>query len=166
MTHAVLESPIRTRLYPGEKIIIGETTGKRTFAQANLLFTGHLDPDFAEWGTGKKDVETGPTPVEIYEARDKTFGQMFGSASNPYSFVLTQDQAISFCKAHRNKLSLGDCATSFLFKVENKSGQSDLFVASVFVVMSQLEAYISHFEHALTWSHCQIVIPGLMRSTF
>jgi hypothetical protein len=105
------------------------TTGERTLAQADNVFTCYLDPDFENWETYVKGEPTKDTPFEVLElVKDGKFEQVFGAfAQSLDGLCWSQDQIISFVEKHADLLHPQGYPTFFLFKVGDK-----FFVAGVF----------------------------------
>ena len=114
--------PILHLLSKPDEIILPETDGKRTLAEASDVFTRYLDPNFRELNTGITGERSGKLPVSIYEMRqDANFQEMFTSLSGDLDkLVLPQDKIIAFCENHRDQLRADGYATFFLFKVKEK----------------------------------------------
>lgn len=149
-----------TRLYMGEEIVVGATTGDKTFANAKDVFNAYLDPNFERRGTNKRGKATERAPVAIYEIRmNATFREVFSSLDDPGDLVLTQEQVIDFCREHHDKLRQDGYATFFLFEVDD-----EVYVAVVYVSGSKLGARVFHFGHDGRWDagyQSRVVVPQL-----
>ena len=145
-----------------DEIILPETDGKRTLAEASDVFTRYLDPNFRELNTGITGERSGKLPVSIYEMRqDANFQEMFTSLSGDLDkLVLPQDKIIAFCENHRDQLRADGYATFFLFKVKEK-----FFVAYVRLGgRSRLLANVCRFEYDGVWlggGRRRLVVPQL-----
>jgi hypothetical protein len=100
----------------GGPIVIGAVDGMRTIRDAKDVFD-IIDTDFADCGT---EPESGRNemPVEPKElVKDGTFEQMFTSLSSDLNKIcFVQDQIVSFCQEHPEKLRGDDYGTYFLLK--------------------------------------------------
>lgn len=156
------------RLYENETVKIAPTTGVETLAEAKNFFTGFLDSSFKNWGT---DVPSSPTTeqvVEVHEmVQDGNFKTIFGSTSRPLdTLLLTQGQIKVFCRDHRDKLRTDGYGTFFAFKVgeEILPDLSNIFVANVYVVGRDLDAFVFRFSYEYVWYgdyRHRVVIPQL-----
>jgi len=100
------------------EIVIGETDGTDTIANASDVFTGRIDPDFVNYGTNVKGQPTKKTKVQVFEViKDGTFIQTFGGfGENLDRLCLTQNQIKLFVKDHSKWLLKNGYGTFFLFK--------------------------------------------------
>ena len=141
-------------------ITLKKTTGKKTIAQSNDVFTGCIDSDFKNYGTDKKDKTTEEIKAEVYEIeKDGTFEGIFGEflVNDLNSLCLTQEQIINFCKEYKDLLS--SWYTFFLFKVDG-----EFFVADVYVVDGGLKVDALRFSDGSVWSadlQRRVVVPQL-----
>jgi hypothetical protein len=109
----------------GENIIIGQTDGKETIAQASGVFTGGIDLDF-NWRTEGSDKPTKETHVQVFEMiMYGTFVKMFsGFMKSPAKrLCLQESQIVSFVKNHWKWLGgYGDTCpcTAFLLTLDKK----------------------------------------------
>ena len=139
-------------------ITLKKTTGKKTIAQSNNVFTGWIDSDFKNYGTDRKDKTTEEIKAEVYEIeKDGTYKDIFGELGNLDDLVLTQEQIINFCKEYKDLLS--SWFNFFLFKVD-----SEFFVAYVSVYDGRLKVYANRFSHGYVWNakdELRVVVPQL-----
>lgn len=149
----------------GEKISIPATTGKRTIAKADKVFTGYIDADFVNYGC---DVEGAPAleiQTDVYElVENGDFRKIFGSFGlNLDLLCLTQDQIIAWVENNRKWLRTGGYGTFFLFK-EN----GEFFVAYVFVgVVGALGVRVFRLSGDSVWDAGggrRVVLPQLTPS--
>ncbi len=141
-------------------IKLAETKGKETIARADDVFNW-IDSDFETWGTDKKGEKKAGGNFEVYEMdKNSMFKEIFDSlSSDTNSLTLTQEQIISFCKEHKDKLRENGYATFFLFKVGE-----EFFVASVYVNADGLEVFVHRFSYVCVWDadgRHRIVVPQL-----
>ncbi len=160
----VLRETILKPLYVGEEIVVSETDGSETMANASQVFTGYLDPDFKNWGTDQPYCATNAQSVTVYEmCENATFADMFGSlGADLNQLCMTQSQIIKFCVDNRNKLRTQGYATFFLFKANG-----EYFVAYVLVDSGWLEAYVHRFDYSRVWiadDRHRVVVPQPVRS--
>jgi len=150
-------------LSASEEIIISETDGTKTLANATDVFTGYISPDFTNSGLDVPSEARPKTPVRVYElVKNGRFNQFFSSSGGLDKLCLTQDQIIQFCLEHKNWLRTGGFATFFLFKVEGQ-----FWVVHVrFDAGGRLMAIVNGFSSVNVWragyGH-RIVVPQLVR---
>ncbi len=155
------------RLISGaEKLVVPATTGKRTIAKSEQLFTGYLDSDFKRWGLDSKSSPTPEMPVEVHEmVKNGTFAQIYGGMNVDLNkLVLTQDQIVSFVETHRKWLRADGYGTFFLFK-EKVEDEEQFFVADVHVNGRGLDVYVDRFSYGHVWHagyRLRFVIPQLV----
>ncbi|MDP3900522.1 MAG: hypothetical protein Q8Q23_05605, partial [bacterium] len=137
------------KISEGHSIIVPATSGRRTLAQATDMFTGHLDPDFKNWGTDVAGEARPETPADVYEQiENATFADMFTSlSSNLDQLLWEQEQILAFVESHRNWLRPQGYGNFFLFKVG-----SSVFVAGVFFYSDgTLIARVDRFDDDDVW---------------
>ena len=112
----------------GKNIVIDETDGTETIAQAKDVFPSYIDSDFKNWNLDVPSAPTKKTKTQVFEMiKDGTFAQIFGSfGENLDRLCLTQGQIKVFCRDHADWLRTDGYGTFFLFKVGN-----EYFVAGV-----------------------------------
>ena len=152
------------RLLSTDPIVIGETDGKHTIAQARDVFLGYIDSDFKNWGLDVAGEAKSAIPVQVHElVTDGRFDQFFPSLGKLDDLCLEQDQIIQFCREHKKWLRTEGYATFFLLKMEGK-----FFVASVyFDGVGRLSVCVFHFSNDGVWSakyRVRIVVPQLCQS--
>lgn len=146
----------------GQPIIIGETDGTKTLARATDVFTGHIDPNFKDWGLDVPNGAKPATPVEVHElVKDGCFSQFFPTLGALDQLCLTQAQIEKFCLEHRRWLRKDGNVTLFLFKVEDW-----FFVVRVnFDNRDRLEVRVRSFLYDHVWfasyKH-RLVVPCLL----
>ncbi|MBI2482048.1 MAG: hypothetical protein HYV76_00550 [Candidatus Vogelbacteria bacterium] len=109
------------RLPGGENLIIAETDGSRTLAEARDVFA-FIDSVFSELNTGACRDTSPPIAVAVREMRPNvTYRQIIESLSGGTldDFVLPEDKIIQFCLDHRDWLSR-DYYTVFFFRTGNQ----------------------------------------------
>jgi hypothetical protein len=138
------------RLYADEEMLLAQTDGKKTIAQAKTVFTWGIDGDFTNWNLDVPAQPTGIAKVSVHEMfeRDGTFAEIYGSLGRPLDrLCLTQHQIINFCVMHKDKLRQEGYGSFFLFKVGGK-----FFVATVIVdSVGHLRALVFRFSHDYVW---------------
>lgn len=150
----------------GKNIVIRATSGQRTIAQANDVFTWYFDPNFKNWGLDVPGEAKPETPVEVHEmVKGGDFKTIFGSLGRELDTLsLTQEQIVAFVEDPKNKdwLRTDGYATFFLLKVGNE----------FFVVYVGLDgdggpgAGINRFSDAHVWSGVRrhrIVVPQALK---
>ena len=142
------KNAVLRKISEGHSIIVPATTGQRTLAQANSVFT-HLDPDFKNWETDVVSEAKPETPADIYkQIKNATFADIFTSlSSNLDPLLWEQEQIIAFVESHKNWLHPEGYGNFFLFKVG-----SSVFVAGVYLYSDgELRARVYRFAHASIW---------------
>jgi len=149
-------------LAPVDTAVIGETDGSETLAQAEDVFTGHIDSDLKSWETDKPSKATTALPVTILELhKDATNKEIFAPPPGRTldDLCIPQSQIKKFCKESPRKLRQDGYATLFLFKVGDK-----YFVAYVLVYAHGLKVSVLRFGYPGTWRaglrYC-VVVPQL-----
>jgi hypothetical protein len=145
----------------GTEIIIDETDGQSTIAQAKDTFPGYIDPDFVNYRTDVKVQPTKKIKVQVFEMiKDGNLTQIFGGfGENRDRLCLSQSQIIRFVKDHSKWLRKDGYGTLFLFK-EN----GEYFVAGVRLHESRLEVYVHRLSLGCVWravDRRRIVVPQL-----
>lgn len=146
------------------KIVIPETSGRETMADAQSIFTAHLDSDFENCKIGGPSDKRPATPVRVFElVRNATWKNMFSSLSEDLGeLALTGHQIREFCEKHKIWLHQGGHWTFFLLKEEDQ-----FFVVRVRVYNSggHLCANVDALENIGIWQaagNCyRVVVPQL-----
>lgn len=134
-----------------KQIVIGETDGIETLANASDLFTGFLDSDFEAYGTNVPGKPTKPTPVEVFEqVKDGDFKTIYDGLRNLDDLCFEQAQIKAFPRDHSAWLHPKGWATFFLFKV-GEGKNKKFFVARVYQNSGKLEALVSLFSDDRVW---------------
>lgn len=148
----------------GEKLIIEETSGKRTIADSKSIFRSFIDPDFKNFKLNNKGEKRPETEVSLFEmAKDATFSQIFNFLNFVLDkLVLTQEQIIRFCEKYPTKLRQDGYGTFFLIKENN-----EYFVVRVNVYSDGLIVFVYRFEDDNVWHakyQHRFVVPQLLES--
>jgi len=148
-------NPILTLVEDG--VALGPTCGYETIARAKRVFTGGIyyhnctaeDIDVAdEQGTESR-------PGQVYEMDPRkcasaTFEEIFTTFGAPGRAAVSQGEIIMFCKKTPHLLRRDGYGTLFLFEVK-KNGESQYFVAIVYVDSGELEVYVRRFGDDYRW---------------
>lgn len=137
------------RLFENESIIFDATDGTKTIAQATDVFTGHINPDFVEWGLDVPSTPTAAMAAAVNEQIcDGNFVQILGSVGYPKVVPdMVQHQIVDFCAKYKDKLRQQGHGTFFPFQVGGKR-----FVANVYVHDDGcLSVHVDPFSAAGVW---------------
>lgn len=144
-------TPIIHHLSASEGLILSETDGRITLANADHVFDHNCtNPNLETWNTNVTSMGKGAIAVSVYELQQNaTFVQMFTALSSELDLlVLTQDQIITFCQEHKDWLRNDGYYTFFLFNVRN-----ELFVAGIsYSSKDSLTLHVHRFEDEMEWS--------------
>ena len=129
--------------------VLKATTGQRTLANADNIFTGYLDSKFVDLKTDIKGQSTKETPFEVFEQiGDGTLNQIFGSFdTNLDRLCWSQDQIITFVEGYSDMLHPAGYPTFFLFKV----GKHFLVACAHWGSTDLLAAYVCPLSYDHVW---------------
>ncbi len=138
------------KLIPGSQTItLNKTDGKAIIGTATNVFTGHIDPDFNNFGCNIAGLPTGPQDVQVHVLiKDGDFRSIYGKMKRSLDgMCLSQGQIIQFVQEHCNFLSGEGTTVSFLFKVGRL-----FLVARVSIFNAKLDVDVLKLTHDYIWS--------------